>query len=531
MKFINLLNKLRNNQVDYDDLDTLHHYFKPGYTPEEEENYITLTSHNAKADSINQTELDKINAPLYAYEADIKGDFNENTNPADRVLYLKEGAQIMFTKNDKNEPRRFYNGKIGTISKISGSEIYVVFPHSTEVMLVDKETWKNIKYQYNTNTDSIDEEVLGTFSQYPIRLAWAITIHKSQGLTFEKAIIDAGASFAPGQVYVALSRLTSLDGLILYSKIQPGAISTDQRVVDYSETQLNEHQIEQILNEERDTYLKKSIIACFDFKKLHISLQEQYENYSGRSIPELNLAVKWCKTLLDNVKKMLEVSEKFEKQLLQIIQNNDSVALHDRANAASKYFLELVEKDLNSIKQHIADFEIKTKTKAYIREIKTLELLYRRKMAQLKQAVLLSEGISKGLETDKLLSIIENDKKNKVVHVIKESTSTTGKKSLGETKLISLKMYKEGKTIAEIATLRGMVEVTIEGHLLSLVPDGHITLEEIISPNKIKIITDTINELNADNSKAVKEKLGDNYSWNEIRAVLSIVKSKLASEI
>jgi ATP-dependent exoDNAse (exonuclease V) alpha subunit len=150
--------------------------------------------------------------------------------PQKKVLNLKAGAQIMFIKNDKGEFRRFFNGKIGVVKNIVGDKIYISFPNETDTLTLEKETWQNIKYNYNKASDKIEEEELGTFRQYPIRLAWAITIHKSQGLTFDKAIIDAGASFAPGQVYVALSRLTSLKGLVLHSRIHPNCISTDERV-------------------------------------------------------------------------------------------------------------------------------------------------------------------------------------------------------------------------------------------------------------------------------------------------------------
>ena len=154
----------------------------------------------------------------HVFAAEVKGDFGEKAFPADETLLLKEGSQVMFIKNDKGEFRRFYNGKIATVTKIEADKIFVVPAGETAEMQLEKETWKNIKYNYNKEKDEVNEEEQGSFTQYPVRLAWAITIHKSQGLTFEKAIVDAGASFAPGQVYVALSRLTSLEGLVLYSK-------------------------------------------------------------------------------------------------------------------------------------------------------------------------------------------------------------------------------------------------------------------------------------------------------------------------
>jgi hypothetical protein len=227
--FIHILNNIRNNVCTKEDLQKLHEHYKPDFAPAKEENYIVLTSHNEKADLINRRELQKLPGTVFSYKAEISGEFYDRSFPAEEILNVKVGAQIMFIKNDKGEFRRFFNGKIGIIKNIFDEKIYVSFPGETDTLVLEKETWQNIKYNYNKDSDKIEEEELGTFRQYPIRLAWAITIHKSQGLTFDKAIIDAGASFAPGQVYVALSRLTSLQGLILHSRIQSNCISTDSR--------------------------------------------------------------------------------------------------------------------------------------------------------------------------------------------------------------------------------------------------------------------------------------------------------------
>ena len=187
--------------------------------PSAEEGYIVLSTHNQKADAINKEALEALRGKSYKYKAQIEGEFYEKAYPAEEVLELKEGAQVMFIKNDKGEQRKYYNGKIGFISRIEEEAIYVICNDVPDELKVEKEVWQNIRYQYEQQQDALKEEVLGSFTQYPLRLAWAITIHKSQGLTFEKAIIDAGASFAAGQVYVALSRLTSLSGLILNSTI------------------------------------------------------------------------------------------------------------------------------------------------------------------------------------------------------------------------------------------------------------------------------------------------------------------------
>lgn len=525
LSFVRLLNKIRNNQADYDDLETLHKYYKPDFEPEEDESYITLTSHNAKADQINQSKLDKLSSALYAYEAEIKGDFNEFALPAEKVLFVKEGAQIMFIKNDKNDPRRYYNGKIATITRIGGSEIYVKFPGNEEEMLVEKEVWKNIRYKYDLEKDSVEEEELGTFSQYPIRLAWAVTIHKSQGLTFEKAIIDAGASFAPGQVYVALSRLTSIEGLVLYSRIQPGAISTDTRVVEFAENQMKEEHLEKVLEDEKAAYLRETLLRCFEWVKIKELFEGFYYDYELRNIPDKTEAYTWAKNTRQTIAKVHETASKFAKQMEQIMLTGDNKLLNERTTAASNYFIAEMDKEiLSPLKKHIDEYKIKQRTKGYIKDLKEIELILNRKKQQLSNALDLASGILSGWDAEKVLAIVEEQRKTLKAELPKDDTEAKPKQPRGETRQISLKMYKEGKTIDEIATLRGMVRGTIEGHLASFIPTGEIQIQEIVSEEKIKKITEATEEVGLESSLPIKEKVGEDITYGEIRAVVSYLK-------
>src|SRR5690606_23567439 len=240
--FINLLNNIRNNCCSYEQMTLLNCHFKPDFVSTGQDAFITLCSHNAQADSINQKKLKELSGRAVALEALVKGDYSESTYPTENILQLKEGAQVMFIKNDKGIDKRYYNGKIGFVRKISPDkkEVSVGFTDGSEDVKVLKEEWKNVKYNYNKTEDKINEETLGTFSQFPLRLAWAVTIHKSQGLTFDRAIIDAGSAFAPGQVYVALSRIRSLQGLVLKSRINLSNIFTNRDVVAYSKNTLPE---------------------------------------------------------------------------------------------------------------------------------------------------------------------------------------------------------------------------------------------------------------------------------------------------
>lgn len=269
--FVKLLNKVRNNEMDQDDYDQLHERFIPGFNPELDEKYITLTSHNKQADEINQNELHKIIDAAYSFDAEIEGEFNDNAFPADRKLVLKVGAQVMFLKNDGPE-KRYYNGKIGTVVSLDDDNI-VVDCDGFEIN-VGKETWENTRYTVEKDSGKLDEEVLGTFTQYALRLAWAITIHKSQGLTFDKVMIDAGSAFSSGQVYVALSRCTSLDGIVLLSKIPVTAIMSNQLVVDGQEQLAHKGSLEDRFDGARLLFAQNLLEELFLFKKVSIAFND-----------------------------------------------------------------------------------------------------------------------------------------------------------------------------------------------------------------------------------------------------------------
>ena len=523
--FIDLLNNIRNNCCTQQDLDTLHYYYKPGFQPTKEDKYITLTSHNSKADYINQAELNKAPGSPKKFEAIITGDFPDRAFPAEKDLYLKEGAQVMFIKNDKGEERRFYNGKLATVTRFKDDKIYVQFTSQENEMELEMEVWKNIRYNYNKEDDAIEEDELGTFSQYPIRLAWAITIHKSQGLTFEKAIIDAGASFAPGQVYVALSRLTSLNGLVLLSKILPSSISTDNRISSLSTNELEEEQVSKLLAAEQKNYMQYVVAKSFSWMKLLDEINHHLEAYSSRLIPSKEESIVWCKQLAFDAYAMQEVADKFIKRLdflFTTCEADEYKQLQEKTAKASEWFIkELEEKLMRPLEKHIKEVRIKQKTKKYVRELQNLQMVVQRKMHQVKHAADLAFALRNQTNIHELLEIAEAGKKVKYT-LVEPPNVVKEKVQKGDSSRMTLQLFKEGKTIDEIALARAMSPVTIQGHLATFILTGEVDILDLVTIEKL----DKIIAVASDNMThtMMKELLGTDISYGEIKAACNFIE-------
>ncbi|MBP6575494.1 MAG: AAA family ATPase, partial [Flavobacteriales bacterium] len=269
--FIHILNNLRNNTVAPEDITELNKHFKPEISTQDSEGVVTLTTHNYKADELNQRALAALPGQVFGYDAVIEPDFPESMYPVLQRIELKVGAQIMFVKNDQD--KAYFNGKLAKVEALDKEGITVRMddgPGSGAGMTykLKREIWENKRYVVNTNTKEQNEEIIGTFEQYPIKLAWAITVHKSQGLTFDKAIIDVGQAFAPGQVYVALSRLRSLDGLILRTRIDPSVVSSDRDVVAFTNRGFQQEPLPQQLKASQREYLKLLLASTFDFSDM-----------------------------------------------------------------------------------------------------------------------------------------------------------------------------------------------------------------------------------------------------------------------
>lgn len=359
-EFINILNDIRNNQITEESLALLNRRYDPLFSAANELNPIIITSHNAEANAINNEKLNELTAEEYIFEGEISGEFRDLGLQAEQTLKLKEGAQVMFIKNDTGDNRKFYNGKIGRVKSIQDGTIYISFPEEEDLRL-EKTSWQSFEYKTDPEQEIVQQQV-GEFSQYPIKLAWAVTIHKSQGLTFDSAIIDAGKSFVAGQVYVALSRVRTLDGLILKSKISTESLRSNTEVINYMNPVKSEA-LNDILLGEQEAFILQLVLNHFSLSSLPVGLEKITSNPEVVKLndPEFkNLVTQLKKSIND----LIGLSDRFQSQVRQLHKQHgfkDLELLQSRIISAETYFRkEITALVLNPV---IRQIRIKPKNK------------------------------------------------------------------------------------------------------------------------------------------------------------------------
>ena len=613
--FIRILNEVRNNCMSDPSLKLLQSRYNPMFVPPSDDTYITLTTHNYKADQINAEELTKIKGKIYTFDATIEGEYPEKSYPTEKILELKIGAKVMFLKNDTETPRRFFNGKIGVVESVDDDAIKIKCPDDFEAIELGKAVWENIRYTTNPTTKQIEENQLGKFIQFPLRLAWAITIHKSQGLTFDKAVIDAGAAFAPGQVYVALSRCRSLDGMVLLSKINPNSIQNDRQIVEHERNKLPVEDLELQLNESRNLYRSFILMQLFDFKnavgqisRLIAETTDVQSSFNEETLPYLA-------DLLRQAQALQEVAWKFQNQLVGILDQYpvDEEHLQSRITAAVDFFNSRMNNLLETLRQSpavtdsklhatdcndgirmifsnvaqksylmkglklkftvedffvlkntfaVPDFVVNAYSKTSSKQKLTTRQpeLYRKLMLlrnQLCEPHDLPIYLVAGSQTLNEMSdyLPQNDKdllrisgfgpakvekygkafldvilsfckENNLSSLMDEKEKTKEKKEkkpVGETMRISLAMYKDGRTIDEIAFTRNLNMTTIVTHLERYVISGELDINDFINAEKREKASELIRK--GTETGSIYEMLSAFLNYTEVKMFMAWLRS------
>ena len=420
-EFIAILNEIRNDSLSEKSEQILNKRYNPDFEPQKNDGYITLTTHNRRADAINTIELEKLKKKSVFFKAIVSGKFNENAYPNSEKLELKVGAQVMFIKNDSSPEKRYFNGKIGKITMIDDDTIYVKCPNDDAEIETKKETWENINYSINEETKEIKEDVTGAFSQIPLRLAWAITIHKSQGLTFERAIIDAESSFAHGQTYVALSRCTTLEGIVLKTQIKNSSIINDKTVDSFNKNVNENIPDENVLSKAEKAYQLNLIAELFDFRAFLYPVTRAIDIfYKNRT--SLNGAIidQLLKIKDNGVIALLKIANGFKIQLQQLSEDDvlaeNSEAINERFIKAVAYFINQTQE---FIKKPLGEISFSTDNKAVEKDLEkqiyTLQDLVSIKLfclLKLKDGFLVEDYLK--IRANAVLQNVEKPKKKKV---------------------------------------------------------------------------------------------------------------------
>ena len=534
--FLTLLNHIREGHPTTEDLALLNSRYQPAFIPKPEEGYIRLTTHNQMANNYNETELQKLPGRAYTYQAKIDGTFPEYSYPTAETLTLKVGAQVMFVKNDPSGNHLYYNGRIGHVTYADSSRLQVYCPGDDEAIEVEPLEWENSRYTLNEETREIETEVLGKFSQLPLRLAWAITIHKSQGLTFERAIIDASLSFAPGQVYVALSRCKTLEGMVLASQIPPHAIISDTRVETYiaHQEEAAQRSIEQ-LPTLKDDYYRYLLLELFDFKDILYR-----EEYLSRLITEFfyhsftDIAELHKRTLEDYKQQVITVAEKW----ITIIQQMTIEALREeefleRVKRSAAYFEQTLEKVLEKPLALVPSIQSNNKqamkrlTENFV-DLRQAWLSRRYLLQQMAERTFTIADYLHQKQHSQLDAMDEQTlkKKKKREKKAKEPKPLKEPKPKKEkTWVITYGLYQQGMTPELIARERGFTLGTIYGHLARYIPTGDISLDDLIPGDHQQAILRAIHMAGSEaGSTAIKTLCPPDISYDEIRLMLEAMK-------
>lgn len=525
--FIELLNHVRENRMTATDVALLNSRLNPSFRPARNSDFIRLTTHNHMADSYNAAELARLTSPMYTYDAKVSGTFPESNYPLPLTLQLKVGAQVMFVKNDTSGNRRYFNGKIGHVVYADRTAVRVQCPGEEHPIEVTPEVWENARYTVNESTNTIDTEVMGTFTQLPLRLAWAITIHKSQGLTFDHVIIDAGASFAPGQVYVALSRCKTLEGIVLATPIGAGTIETDPKVEAYisHQEEAARQSVAQLphIKQEYHRHLLMDLFRFASIASLQESLLRQLNSVFSHSFPAETAEQQ--QIALSLREKVTDVADKWIALIASMTYESLSAPTFlERVSASARYFSKELQRIFANSLRNAA--KVRTENKKASQRVKELVADLRQ---QVDASVMLLELIAEnGFDAPHYLKFkqkatLDATREGSLKRVAKggrflsetdPDTATVGssrtsrsrrKSAAAEPKEkkkpsheITYELFGAGMTREEIATERSLTVTTITNHLMHYVDRGTLSIDDVLTPTLVNAITSAIRALAPD---------------------------------
>lgn len=578
--FLGMLNAIRENRADGTVLDKLNSRCIPGFNPGDDEGYIRLTTHNGIANDINRQKLDELPAQPHVFECHIEGKFPETSYPADPELTLKVGAQVMFIKNDTGMDRAYYNGMIGQVVAIDEEYGVAVRPQEGgEIIQVQPVDWDNISYTVNPETKEIVEHKEGTFTQFPLKLAWAVTIHKSQGLTFDRAIIDVKRSFAHGQTYVALSRCRTLQGLVLVNPVSPSSIINDTSVDRF----YNDHNCDDIDEAHLDMLQRQYKVGLlddlFNFRQMFAAMEGVMRLYQENFMRKFPAMVQdWVQMYETKSREINKVADMFRHQYSRLAMegSRSELVLGERVKAACKYFVgqlmpvvDLATKAIRNSDNKAVRSKLQDRLELFEDLLTAKRMLLNNFISRqfsidvyldLKAEVMLrnvtpkptretkkktckaSVSDSKPMLSDNkpMLSDEEFEEIDRYVHPENyewpdtptpakkqrrsEKSPKTPKPVKKPTTEVTLELYRQGKTVSEIAEIRGLVRSTITGHLLKTLPDQD--LEEYVWKNidealraRVKAYLDDT-PLLPNTISGVREAIGGEPAWDDLRFLL-----------
>lgn len=550
-QFVALLNNLRHNALTAADIDLLNGYVRPDFDSTEHEGYILLTTHNYKVDTINRRALERLPAPAVYLDAHIEGDFPEYLYPTDARLELKPGARVMMLRNDTATPRRYYNGKIGVVHTVSPRGVAVRLQDSGLIIEVEPHEWTHVRYTLDADGQIPTPEVLGSFRQYPLRAAWGITVHKSQGLTFDRAALDLEGIFASGQAYVALSRLTSLEGLVLLSPLPQRGLDVPQELVDYTRGTTPPDELQASLQGERIAYWCTLTLASTDWHELADQWRTHslsYREESGRSTKSSH--GDWASETTEVIEELCRTMGKFRTQLASLWGISPPPIGHiaERIESAVQYFAPRLAQVATEVVVRLHQVKQERKTKQFVKELEALRQGLHATISRLYRLAATLGALARGAELDRTALDLDGaiDRWQTEVEAQVQAllpspqASQRGRSSKAKddkpqvervrTQDETLRLWQAGLDVAAIALERGLTESTIFTHLAYQLGKRTIAPDQLFSLDEAQEVIDYLRQHGSPASlRELYEALEGRYSYGLLRLFVAYYETYIAT--